>query len=415
MIDIRTFGAVGDGKTINTLAVQQAIDSCKKGDRVYIPEGIFVSGAVFLKSDMGLYLEKGAVLLGSSHLEDYPLYRYRYEGREQMGYASLINSVDIRDSEPADSSYEDGYIKEPENRLRNIVIEGFGTIDANGKVLAEKEISSGKGVRGRAIVIRNTDGVRMSGITVRQAPAWCVHTIFCTDVVLDQVKIYTKYAEDGTDYGLINGDGFDPDSCRKVRVRKCLIESEDDCIAVKSGRDADGRRVGIPSGDIVISDCIFRYGFGVAMGSEMSGGIEDVLVKDCVFEDTFSLASIKAPRGRGAYIRNVVYENLKHRNQSMEHQDCRWFRGAIYIDQFYSHDKYDPETAEAVNDGTSIIENITFRNIESSTVAGNAVFLMGLPEQHLRNIRMINVKAHGKTGMIASNIDGLVMEDVKIL
>lgn len=413
-IDIREFGAMGDGITINTSAIQQAIDACETGDRVYIPEGVFVTGPIFLKSDMGLYLEEGALLQGSDRLEDYPLYRYRYEGREQLCYASLISTADIRDSEPTDPWYEKGIIEDPAKRLKNIVIEGSGIIDAGGASLGRKEMQDGKGVRGRAIAIRNTDGVRLSGVTVRQSPAWCVHPIFCTDVVLENVTIRTKYGPDGQPYGLPNGDGLDPDSCKGVRVRHCVIESQDDCIAVKSGKDAWGRLVGIPCEDVVISDCIFRYGFGVAMGSEMSGGVRNVLVKDCVFEDTYSLASIKAPRGRGGCIENITYENLKHTNRSTEHKDCRWFRGAVYIDQFYSHDEYETDHAMPVDEGTATIRNIVFKNVETSTVAGNAIFFMGLPENKLQNIQLTQVKAHGKTGMIAGNIQGLEMEQVTV-
>ena len=101
--DITEFGAVGDGVTPNTAAIQAAIDACQVGDKVYIPAGIFLSGSIFLKSDMTLYLEEGATLLGSGNMEDYPLYRYRFEGREQLCHGSLVNTVDIRDMKPTDS------------------------------------------------------------------------------------------------------------------------------------------------------------------------------------------------------------------------------------------------------------------------------------------------------------------------
>ena len=106
--DITQFGAVGDGVTMNTAAIQAAIDACGVGDRVYVPAGTFVSGSLFIKGDMCLYLEEGAVLLGSGDMEDYPLYRYRFEGREQLCHGSLINTVDIRDMKVEDMGYETG-------------------------------------------------------------------------------------------------------------------------------------------------------------------------------------------------------------------------------------------------------------------------------------------------------------------
>ena len=196
----------------------------------------------------------------------------------------------------------------------------------------------------------------LEGITVRQSPAWCVHLIYCSHVSLNGVSIFTKFDENGRRYeGIANGDGLDPDSCSYVNVFGCTIGSQDDCIAVKSGRNEEGRLVGIASEHIRVTNCTFTSGFGVAMGSEMSGGVRDCLVQDCVFSDVYSIGSIKTPRGRGSVVENIVYENLRHQNLSHEHQDCKWFRGAIYVDEFYSHDTFDTEHPEPVDEGTSVI------------------------------------------------------------
>lgn len=410
--DITAFGAVADGNTVNTRAIQAAIDACVQGGMVYIPKGIFASGAVFLKSDMTLYLEEGAMLLGSGDIKDYPLYKYRFEGREQLCHASLINTVDIRDY-----NLYNGYIS-PEDRhyerLKNITIEGAGTIDANGTLLRRLELDAGIGIRGRAVVLRNVDNVTIKGVTICHSPAWCLHTIYCNNILLENVHIRTKFAADGSPYDVHNGDGFDPDSCRNVTVKNCLIESQDDCIAIKSGRDEEGRSVGIPTENVTIKDCTFKYGFGVAVGSEMSGSVRRVLVKDCTFENTYSFGSVKAPRGRGGVIENITYENIRHTNMSLEHQDCKWFRGALYVDQFYSHDEFDLDKPEEFNEGTAAIRDITFKNIELETIAGNAIYLAGLPENYLKNISLINVKAKGKYGMTAYNIDGLKQSEVTV-
>lgn len=376
-----------------TKAIQSAIDACGAGDTVYVPQGTYVTGALFLKSDMTLKVD--GRLFGSSILGDYPVMRYRFEGRECYCYASLINTLD--------------------GEHHNITICGSGSIDANGRKLFMEEMKEKKAVRGRAVCIRNTYGLYIKDITIRQSPAWCLHTIYCRNVVLNNVRIFTKYAEDGRRYeDIFNGDGFDPDSCSNVYVFNCLIGSQDDCIAIKSGRDAEGRAVGIPSEDIRITNCSFTSGFGVAVGSETSGDVRRVLVQDCVFKDTYSLASVKSPRGRGSMVEDITYENCIHENTSTEHHDCKWFRGALYVDEFYSVDEFDENSAEPVNEGTPHMKNIHFKNIDTKTVAGNAIFITGLVESPLENITLENVSARGLYGMKANNVDGLTLKAVHV-
>lgn len=413
---IESYGAVGDGRTLNTRAIQAAIDDCGAGGRVVVPAGCFVTGALFLKSDMTLYLEEGAVLLGSADPGDYPLMQYRWEGREALCYASLINTRDM--------DAETGYFRTPprasgvageELRLHDITIEGKGKIDANGEALKRGETAEGRAVRGRAVCLRNADRVYLRGITVKQSPAWCVHLIYCRDVSINGVSVYTNCDEDGVKYrDIMNGDGIDSDSCANVAIFHSMVASQDDCIAVKSGRDGEGRAVGIPTEHVRITNCTFRSGFGVAIGSEMSGGVRDVDVRDCVFENTYSVGSVKAPRGRGGVVEDIRYSDIAFRNLSTEHSDCRWFRGAIYVDQFYSHEEFDPDLAETADEGTALIRNISFENIRLETVAGNAVYLAGLPEQPLQGITLKNVTAAGKYGLKAYNVEGLALTAVEV-
>ncbi|WP_426452539.1 glycosyl hydrolase family 28 protein [Paenibacillus sp. S-38] len=396
--DITGFGAVADGQMINTEAIQAAIDACTFGGKVVVPKGTFVTGAIFLKSHMTLHIEQGGVLLGSDHPDDYPIMQYRWEGREQFCYASLINTQD-----PA------------EGRLKEITIEGEGKIDANGTALFHKEMAEKKGFRGRAVCLRNVDGVYLKDITVRQSPAWCVHLIYCNGVSVNHVEIHTKKDEQGRRYEhIFNGDGLNPDSTSDVYIFNSMIASQDDCIAIKSGYNEEGRRVGIPSQNIRITGCTFKSGFGIATGSEMAGGVRNVRISDCRFEDVYSIATIKAPRGRGAVIENVTVEDCTLTNYSLEHEDCRWFRGAINIDQYYSHAAFDADKIEEVDEGTSVIRNIHLKNIVLDTHAGSAVFMAGLPESPLQNITLENVNALGKYGLKAYNIKGLVMKNVTV-
>lgn len=392
--NIRDYGAEPDTGRVCTESIQRAIDACGRGDTVLIPEGTFVTGALFLKSDMTLHLRKGARLSGSRDVKDFPVMGYPYEGFDQLCYASLINT----DSAPHE----------------NIAITGEGVIDAGGKQLFEAEMSDPKIKRGRAVCIRNTNHLTIQDVEIRQSPAWCLHIIYCADVLLERVRIHSKYDEKGNKYGMYNCDGIDIDSCRKVRVTDSVIASQDDCIAVKSGRDVMGRRAGIPSEDILIENCVFKSGFGVAVGSEMSGGVRDVLVRNCSFEDVHSIASVKAIRGRGSYVRNIRYEDCTLVNNSTEYGDTKYFRGALYVDGFYGAEKFDPDEPCPVDEGTPVVEDIYFKNISLKTVAGNAVYICGLPESHFKNICLENVKARGKYGMKTKNIDGLRLVNTDI-
>lgn len=395
ILDITDFGAVGDGSTINTSAIQSAIDACPEYGMVYVPKGVFKCGALFLKSRMTFYVEEGGKLLGSAYTKDYPLITHRYQGKEALCHAALINSG-------ADGKH-----------CCDITIAGGGTIDGSGNLLLKAELEEKKGSRGNVICLQNTDSVYMKDITVRQSPFWCVHMIYCSHISMNRIQIHTKYDEEGNRYGNIyNGDGFDPDSCRDVCLFHSYISSQDDCVAVKSGRDEEGRAVGIPSEDIRITNCRFKSGFGVAMGSEMAGGIRNVLVQDCSFEDSFSIASVKAPRGRGAYIENVIYDNCRLINHDRSIQSSIWFKGAIYLDYFYGEKEYDPQKVMPVGEGTPVIRDITFRNMSIETREGHAIYLAGLPESPAQNIYLENIRARGKYGLYAENVSGLHLHSV---
>jgi polygalacturonase len=312
IIDVTTkpYNAIGDGNTMNTKAIQKAIDDCGEGETVYIPKGIFVTGALRLHSDMELYLEKDAVLLGTDNPDDYlPKIWSRFEGIEQGCYSSLINIGYL--------NHDEGY------NCKNVVIHGDGVIASGGRRLAENVINlernrlkdyldslgdsinecekPDKTIPGRArprlVNISNSQNVVLSGITFKDGASWNVHMIYSDNVV---TKGCTFYSEN-----VWNGDGWDPDSSTNCAIFDCMFYTGDDSISIKSGKNPEGNLIERPTEHIWIFDCKCAFGHGITIGSEMSGGINDIEIWDCDMGRSMCGIEIKATKKRGGYVTNV--------------------------------------------------------------------------------------------------------------
>lgn len=379
----------------NTAALQRAIDACPENGTLVVPAGTYVSGALFLHGDMTLHLERDAVLKASDDPADFPPARYRYEGVEQNNFTCLLNT-------------------RPGEKQKNLAITGEGTIDANGAVLFEKELNAPEANRANAVCIQNTDGLYLDGITVREAPFWCLHPIFCRHVTMYGITIDTGTDKSGSPYGLFNGDGIDPDSCFDVRILHSSITSQDDCIALKAGRYAAGRKDAVPTEHVRISNCRFFLGFGVAIGSESSAGIRDVLVQDCTFTDSFSIATVKNRRGKAGYIEDITYDHCTLTDRNPKVKECIWFRGAINIDQSYGEENFDRVHPAKITADTPYIGNITIANLFCSSPYGKPIYICGLPEQHIRHVTLKNIVAEGADGCIIANADDVCMENVSV-
>ncbi len=308
----KKYGAVGDGKTLNTVALQKALDDCTENDVVIIPKGEFLSGALDVKSNTEIYLESGAVILGSKNESDYlPKIKSRFEGIEYACYRSLINIGELTD----DKSYG----------CKNVILRGKGCISGGGINLhvsmidAETErlkdspqyqnsivrykhlirdYSYAWRARGRLINISCCDGVIISGLDIEYGPSWTVHPIYSKNVVMYKCNV--------TSIGINNGDGFDPDSSRDCAVFDTTFDTGDDCIAIKSGKNPEGNVINVPSKNIYVFDCKAISGHsGVAIGSEMSGGVSNVFVWDCDFSGVWYGVHIKGTKERGGYVKNV--------------------------------------------------------------------------------------------------------------
>lgn len=398
--NILDFGAVSGKGHVNTEAIQRAIDTCEKDGIVYVPPGVFYTGALFLHSHMTLELAEGAKLTGTGKVEDFSPFYYSYEGRWEKCYASLLNVRTLPQYQSEHTPQYDFAVYE------DISVIGKGVIDGNGEALFQEELKEqGKISRGRTICIRNTTGLYFYGITVKNSPAWCLHPIYCKNMTINQIKLYNKFDEEGKPYSHFNGDGIDPDSCQDVYICHSYIQSQDDSIALKSGREPLGQRLSIPTKNVRITNCELSYGFGIVAGSEMSGSVMHVLIQDICMDETYSAVSLKTRRGRGGKISDIVYENLVLKIEKAFYPDDKWFRGAICIDQFYGDEMPDFDTGYEQGDGTSSIEDVKIENVTIDMTKRYGIYMCGLPENHIRNIVLKNISIRGGEGCFMKNVD----------
>lgn len=405
--NIKDFGAVGDGKTLNTASIQKTVDYCAKagGGMVYVPPGEFVTGPIFLRSNINFYISQGATLLGDTVISRYPGIEGRWEGIERKTYASILTG----------------------HNLENVSITGRGTIDARGHVwwdafMETRQVREEHGIkerepdnppeaplkwpRPRVINLFNCKNVLIRDIIIKNSPSWTVHPVYCTNVTVDNVTVFNP--DDSP-----NTDGINFDSSKDSKIINCYIDVGDDCITLKSGYNKDGRRVGIPCENIVIANCVMVHGHGgVVIGSEMSGDVRNVAISNCIFDETNRGLRFKTVRGRGGVVENIRASNIVMGSIgtaftfSMYYQD---WKGALTLDGFYHGDKvnFNPVTEE-----TPIFRNIHFSAISVSDADVSAE-IRGLPEMPVQNISFSNINViSSDEGMMVENSKGLLLDNV---
>lgn len=295
------------GKTLVTRQLQELIDTTAlyKGE-LHVEQGIYLVSSLFLKSDMKLILEQGAVLQAISCEEEYPVLPTRVAGIEMPWYVGVLNCISAE----------------------NVEISGEGIIDGGGPYWWKKywgtDTKSGmrgeydrKGLRWacdydcmrpRNVVICHSRNIWLKGFTSYQSGFWNVHILYSSYVEIDGIHILSKEKNSPST------DGIDIDSSHHVEVKNCILECNDDSICIKSGRDYDGLRVNIKSYAVYIHDCTVMAGFGITIGSEVSGGIEDITIKNIRYFGTDCGFRIKSSEKRKGYIRHIVLDGLTMHN-----------------------------------------------------------------------------------------------------
>jgi polygalacturonase len=402
--NVLTFGAAHDGQTTCTEAIHKAIDTAasKGGGTIYFPSGTYLTGPIHLQSHITLFLDAGATIKFSTNFDDYlPMVPSRWEGITVTNFSPLIYAYQAQD----------------------VAIVGRGTLDGQGqawwdflhKLRANKDQPRSKWqeefarlnkdriaemnygplnvgyLRPPFIQFYECTNVLVEGVTIRNSPFWNVSPLFCEDVNVRGVSIISPANSPNT-------DGVNPDSSRNIHISDCLIDVGDDCITIKSGRDADGRRVGRPIENCTIVNCTLLHGHGLSIGSEMSGGVKNITVDNCVFDGTDRGIRIKSTRGRGGIVEDVRISNLVMRNIRDE---------ALVLTTFYT--KTDPEP---VSERTPIFRNIHFSGITGASRV--ACEVTGLAEMPIENVTFSDIQLTARTGFTIKDAKGIELHHVTV-
>lgn len=418
-LNVKDFGAAGDGLQDDTKFIQAAIMACPMESRVLVPAGTYRITSLFLKSDLRLELAEGAELLALTDRAEFvklpavlesfdeadEYHLGSWEGNPLPMFAGIISGINAS----------------------NIEIYGKGTI--NGNASKENWWKDPKKLniayRPRLFSINHCKNVVLQGVTCKNSPSWTLHPFFSDDLGFYNVTVQNPSDSPNT-------DGLDPESCKNVEIAGVKFSLGDDCIAVKSGKIYMGKKYKTPSENLHIRHCLMENGHGaVTLGSEMAGGVKNLVVEDCDFSHTDRGLRIKTRRGRG---KDAILDNIIFRNIQMDHVMTPFVVNSFYFCDPDGKTEYvQSREAYPVDDRTPQIRRLIFEDIEAKNCHVAAAHFDGLPEQKIEEIVMKNVhvtyaenpkkdvpamsegvEACTKKGIFANNIKSLVLENVVI-
>jgi polygalacturonase len=435
--NVRDYGAVGDGKAMETEAFAKAVAACEGagGGTVLVPPGRYLTGAIQLQSNMTLYVDSGATILGSENPKDYPLRDNPWIAKRKL-LSSLIYAENAENVTITGRGTIDGQGRSWWQRLwlrTGKSITGDRAPDAGKSQDAEKKADKGTGVKSigtnsaddangpdaaaakeaglppippyfQDVALSRPENIRLvkcknvaiENLHFTNSPCWNIHPLLCEMVRVDGVSIDAPVPSPNT-------DGINPDACRNVQISNCRIDTGDDCITLKSGTNELGRQMGRPDEDITITNCVMYRGHGgVTIGSEMSGGVKNVTVSNCVFRGTDIGIRIKSQRGRGGVVENVTVSNVVM-------QDVP--RPFVITTFYMGRDK--PEDSVPVDEGTPRYRRFQFDNILARG-AKEAGSITGLKEMPVEDILFSNVRLQAVKGFTCTCAKDIVFQDVVI-
>ena len=307
---ITDFGAVAGGSNDCTAAIAKAIDACAEagGGHVVVPAGDFLTGAIHLKSNVDLHLAAtNSVLKFSTDPNAYlPVVFTRFEGTELYNYSSLIYALGQKNIAVTGEGTLDGQADQSNwlGWTRGAARSKLMRMSDDNVPVEQRQFGEADHLRPNFITLNRCANILIEGVKIRRSPMWEVHPLLCTNVILRGVDIFSHGA---------NNDGCDPESSCDVLMEKCIFDTGDDCIAIKSGRNNDGRRINVPAQNIIIRDCTMRDGHaGTAIGSEISGSCSNVFVENCEMSSPNLVCALrlKSNAVRGGTLQNIYMRNV---------------------------------------------------------------------------------------------------------
>ena len=407
--DITRYGAIADGRTDCSPAFRQAIMACNKagGGRVVVPAGTFLTGPIHLLSNVNLHVSAGATIKFSQDPASYlPLVFTRFEGMELMNYSPFIyafeqQNIAITGSGTLDGQSDDEHwwpwkgatahgwkSGDPEQKKARKSLEEMAekNVPVSGRVFGE-----GHYLRPQFIQPYRCRNVLIEGVTIKNSPMWEIHPVLCVNVTVRGVTINSHGP---------NNDGCDPESCADVLIKDCDFDTGDDCIAIKSGRNADGRRLNSPSQNIVIQGCRMRDGHGgITIGSEISGGVRNVFAENCRLDspNLDHALRVKNNRMRGGLLENLYFRHIEVGQVA---------HAAITIDFNYEEGEQGAFTP--------IVRNFVVSDLRSGK-SRHALDVQGFRQAPIYNLRLSDCSFDNVAEPnIIKNVEGLMLSRVRI-
>jgi len=440
-VNITQFGAVPDGVTLNTKAINETISACARqgGGVVLVPKGLWLTGPIVLKSNVNLHIDRAAIVQFTSDKDQYPIIAGNWEGHPAARCQSPISGTGLINIAITGGGIIDGngdgwrWIAKDrltEGEWKHKVASG-GVVTEDGKTWFPSERSL-KGYRTKdagwlkpgmtvtdfadirdflrpnLLVLNNCKKVLLEGATFQNSPAWCLHTLLCEDLSLDDVHVRNPWYA-------ANGDGIDVESCKGVLIENSTFDAGDDGICVKSGRDEDGRKRGRPTEEMIVrNNVVYRAHGGFVIGSEMSGGARNIFVSDCSFIGTDIGLRFKTVRGRGGIVEKIYVKNINMRD--IVHQ-------AVFLDMYYF--AHPPAIADVYSGKTTVdIPPVTaatpqFRDIHISNIvcdgAEEGIFVRGLPEMNIREIELSDMVLKAAKGAELIEAQNIGLKNIRLI
>lgn len=441
--NILSYAAVADGLTLNTQMINRAIEECaaKGGGTVEIPRGSFVTGPIIMKSNINLHLDKGALVIFTPDFDQYPLVVSSFEGVDAARCQSPVVAENLENIAITGEGIMNGngFYWRPLKKDKLSETEWKTHLKKYGGVLTEDKktwYSSAKALKGlnennigkltagktlkdfedvkdflrpNMIRIAQCKNVLIEGVTFENSPAWTTHVTLSEHVTIKGLKVKNPW------YGT-NTDALDLESSKNVLVEDCVFDTGDDGICIKSGRDADGRKRGIPTQDVIVNNCtVYHSHGGFVVGSEMSGGARNLFVSNCNFIGSDIGLRFKTTRGRGGVVENIYVNNVNMKDIPAE---------AILFDMYYmakdpvvlAGEKREPPKVEMkpVDETTPQFRNFYFRNITCNGAA-KGIFVRGIPEMHVQNVWIENAVLQADEGIDIQEASNINIRNVTML